>query len=133
SRDRHLMTDHAAAIPEPDEVPLLRLRTAADLLQAVPYLLGYHPTESLVVVMVHGARGRVGATLRCDLPPDEAADAAALAHDVAALASLHVAERTILVVFSERSPTADGLPAWPLIGQVCTLLTRAGVAVVDAL
>jgi hypothetical protein len=83
--------------------------------------------------MVHGAEGRVGATLRCDLPPDGAADAAALAHDIAALASLHLVERSILVVFSERPPTVDGLPAWPVVGRICTMLTRAGVAVVDAL
>jgi hypothetical protein len=127
------MTDHAGVILVPDEAPLLRLRTAADLLEALPYLLGFHPTESLVVVMVHGTQGRVGATLRCDLPPDNAADLAALAHDVAALASLHAAERTILVVVSDRSPTADGLPARPLVGQLCTVLARAGVAVVDAL
>ncbi len=127
------MTPHAATSCEPDEVPLLRLRSLADLIEAIPYLLGFHPTASLVVVMLHGADPRVGATLRYDLPDESAAGAAvAIAQHVAVHASLHVAERAVLVVFGDQSQVADGLPGWPLVNQVRIALTRSGASVVDA-
>ncbi len=48
-----------------DQVSRLRARTPADLLGVVPYLLGFHPTESLVLVLL-GAR-HVVMTARMDL------------------------------------------------------------------
>jgi len=42
------------------------LRTCADLLSSVPYLLGFHPTDSVVVVALRGGRVRFAA--RGDLP-----------------------------------------------------------------
>ncbi|MBT0769231.1 DUF4192 domain-containing protein [Kineosporia sp. J2-2] len=41
----------------------------ADLVAAVWYTLGFRPLNSLVLVAVHGPRGRVGAMLRVDLTP----------------------------------------------------------------
>lgn len=54
-----------------DEAFTLRLRGPADLLVAVPYLLGFHPTDSLVLVGVASGGGgpRIEVTLRVDLPP----------------------------------------------------------------
>lgn len=49
------------------DVPLLRLRTADEILSMVPYMLGFHPTESLVVLVLDGAAVQV--TARIDLPP----------------------------------------------------------------
>jgi hypothetical protein len=46
--------------------PRLRLDSPADLLAAVPYLLGFHPQESLVVV--GGPPGRLTFAGRIDLP-----------------------------------------------------------------
>src|SRR5207244_11973892 len=43
----------------------LRVAGPADLLQAVPYLLGFHPQTSLVIVGLHAARLVV--TVRLDL------------------------------------------------------------------
>jgi hypothetical protein len=48
-------------------VALLRLRTPADVLAAVPYLLGFHPTDSLVVLGLRAAR--LVFSVRGDLPP----------------------------------------------------------------
>jgi hypothetical protein len=46
--------------------PRLRLRTRPDIAAAVPYLLGFHPANSLVVIFI---RDRiVTATGRLDLP-----------------------------------------------------------------
>ena len=55
-----------------DERPRLRLRTVDDALGLIPHLLGFHPQESLVVLVVDG--GQVAVTARIDLqdaaPPD---------------------------------------------------------------
>ena len=55
-----------------DERPRLRLRTVDDALGLIPHLLGFHPEESLVVLVVDG--GQVAVTARIDLrdavPPD---------------------------------------------------------------
>ncbi|GII22161.1 DUF4192 domain-containing protein [Planosporangium mesophilum] len=53
------------------------LHTPTDLLAAVPYLLGFHPADSVVVVGLTGAR--VVFTARADLPPPDAPPDAVLA------------------------------------------------------
>ncbi|MEU5400330.1 DUF4192 family protein [Streptomyces sp. NPDC005963] len=45
------------------------LRSAAELADALPYVLGYHPTDSIVVVALHGSRGRFGARVQLGIPP----------------------------------------------------------------
>jgi hypothetical protein len=55
-----ITSDAAAAAPL-----TLRVRGPADLVQTVPYLLGFHPAHSLVLVGLHG--GRVAVTARLDL------------------------------------------------------------------
>ena len=52
--------------PVPDE-PRLRLREPVDVLAAIPYLVGYHPSESVILL---GMRGKqLTFTARHDLPP----------------------------------------------------------------
>jgi hypothetical protein len=130
SRDRRHMTHHAFASAGPDQTPMLRLHSLTDLLEAIPYLLGFHPTESLVVVMLHGARARVGTTMRYDLPT---VGGSALACDVAAYASLHRADAAVLVVYAKRPHIADGLPEWTVVAQIREELARANVKVADSL
>ncbi|HET8680871.1 MAG TPA: DUF4192 domain-containing protein [Micromonosporaceae bacterium] len=48
--------------------PRLRIRFPADLLAAVPYLVGFHPADSVVVVGVRG--GQLALAVRGDLPPE---------------------------------------------------------------
>ncbi len=46
-----------------------RVRDPGELLAALPYLLGFHPRDSLVVIAFDGPSGRrVGMTQRVDLP-----------------------------------------------------------------
>ena len=56
----------------------LRLSSPADVISAVPYLLGFHPRDSLVLVSLHGGLDRrISLASRIDLPPpDHAYDAA---------------------------------------------------------
>jgi Domain of unknown function (DUF4192) len=61
---RSISTERFRLTP-PD--PPLRLRDSVDLLAAVPFLLGYHPADSIVVVGLHDQMQRM--TVRYDLPP----------------------------------------------------------------
>lgn len=61
--------------PLPDE-PRPRLRRPEDVLAAVPYVLGFHPADSAVVLGIAG--GQLTFAVRADLPPaGEPADALA--------------------------------------------------------
>ncbi|MBB1244751.1 DUF4192 domain-containing protein [Streptomyces durbertensis] len=44
------------------------LRSPAELADALPYLLGYHPDDSVVLVGVHGGSGRFGCRVRLGIP-----------------------------------------------------------------
>jgi Domain of unknown function (DUF4192) len=57
-------------------LPRVRLSSPADILAAVPYLLGFHPERSLVVIGAGGPRDRVKLGFRYDLPDPPAAAAA---------------------------------------------------------
>jgi len=50
----------------------IRIRDTADLLATLPFQLGYHPSESVVAVVVRD--GRMGLVARLDLPPPEHVD-----------------------------------------------------------
>jgi hypothetical protein len=47
---------------------VVRLGSPAEIVDAVPYLVGFRPERSLVVVSLRGPRCRVGLTVRVDLP-----------------------------------------------------------------
>ncbi|MFJ2740132.1 DUF4192 domain-containing protein [Streptomyces sp. NPDC087440] len=55
------------------------LRGPAQLADSLPYLLGFHPSDSVVLVALHGPRGRFGGRLRVGIPksPQEWAPVAA--------------------------------------------------------
>ncbi|WP_066946841.1 DUF4192 domain-containing protein [Streptomyces lushanensis] len=48
--------------------PQITLRSPAELADALPYLLGFHPTDSVVMVALHGDHGRFGGRLRLGIP-----------------------------------------------------------------
>ncbi len=81
----------------------ITLRGPGDVVAALPYQLGYHPTESVVLVAL--AAGRVGLTARCDLPPDHAGVAAV----VRALLEPLLRERpdAVVLVGYERVPESS--------------------------
>ncbi|WP_371526796.1 DUF4192 domain-containing protein [Streptomyces sp. NBC_01283] len=47
------------------------LRTPAELADALPYLLGFRPEESVVLIALHGERGRFGGRVRLGIPGRE--------------------------------------------------------------
>jgi hypothetical protein len=86
--------------------PVVKLRTPAELIQAVPRLLGYPPSDSVVVICLHGKRRRLGLTLRYDL---EIADVAPveLVDEIAARIRHDSATEVFVVVYAEEPPALD--------------------------
>ncbi|MFG3379584.1 DUF4192 domain-containing protein [Streptomyces sp. NPDC047999] len=47
----------------------ITLRSPAELADALPYMMGFHPSDSIVLVTLHGRSGRFGGRLRVGIPP----------------------------------------------------------------
>ncbi|MFJ8751405.1 DUF4192 domain-containing protein [Streptomyces sp. NPDC102441] len=56
----------------PSEAQQVTLRGPAELADALPYLMGFHPDDSVVMVALHGGRGRFGGRLRLGIPHEPA-------------------------------------------------------------
>ena len=102
-------------------IPVIRLGDTGEVAAALPYLLGFRPAESVVLVSLRGPGGsRVGLTVRADLPLPGAA--AALARTLAATVVTDDPGAVLLAVVSDVPdqvllpvvPTgAESLEAWP--------------------
>lgn len=55
-------------LPTDAATPRLKLRDGDDLARAVPHLIGFHPSRSLIAVAVNAATGLLRVTLRVDAP-----------------------------------------------------------------
>jgi hypothetical protein len=106
---------------------LLTVRSPADLLAAVPYLLGFHPSDSLVVV-AHRARRLIFAA-RADLLPAGARPA--LIADVARYVASVVAEQgggaATVIGYGPAEPVEAILP------QIRSALSARGLEIVEVL
>jgi Domain of unknown function (DUF4192) len=69
------------------EVPRIRLSSVAGFLAVVPHLLGFHPSQSMVVVGLDARRGRIVLAFRYDLPdpPDSARSQEIMEHAIGVL------------------------------------------------
>ncbi|MFF4735724.1 DUF4192 domain-containing protein [Streptomyces sp. NPDC001262] len=68
SRPSAASADSSSAPWDPRPEPQITLRSPAELADALPYLMGFHPTDSIVMVALHGDRGRFGGRLRLGIP-----------------------------------------------------------------
>lgn len=113
-----------SASPQPAR---LSLRAPADVIAAIPYLLGYPPEHSLVALAMvgpgGGGREQVGFLSRIDLPA--AAECLAAADLLADTFRTHRVTSVVLAAFG---PVPTGL--WPTI---LTRLRAEGVIVRDAI
>ena len=77
--------------------PPLRISTPAGLLAVIPYVLGFTPTDSLVVIGVGRPADRIQVALRYDLPdpPDAKIAAEIAAHATGVLARQHVTDAVV--------------------------------------
>ena len=109
--------------------PPLRLRDPVDVLAAMPFLLGYHPTDSLVVVGVHRHLHRM--SIRYDLPPLGADVAGVPAPRTSAIRSRCCASRACPPCCWSATASRSG---WPSPCSGCTGPTGAvGCHVLEAL
>ena len=109
-----------------------RLSGSAEVLDAIPYLMGFHPTESLVLVGL--SRGEVAVTARVDLSDVGQLD---LLGDTAAGLRRGGVEQFVLVVFDDRCPAPPGgfveLPWSAEMLAVAQIASRLRIEVVEAL
>lgn len=77
--------------------PVLRLSEPEDLLSAIPYLLKYHPTDSLVFLLLSGRR--LVLTARIGHDPEEELEGAAIGRYLSRLCTDHDADGVILVAY----------------------------------
>lgn len=104
----------------------LSVRSTADLLAAVPYLLGFHPADSVVVIALRG--NRVVFVARGDLPGTEGAPEPGEAADhLAAVVARQGVETTTIIGY--------GVPALvtPMLDAVAGALGRVALPVLDAI
>ncbi|WP_254909768.1 DUF4192 domain-containing protein, partial [Micromonospora sp. NBS 11-29] len=106
------------------ERPRLSVRSPADLVAAVPYLLGFHPADSVVVVAVRGQR--VVFAARGDLP-EPGTDPGPAAGHLAQVVARQDADAATVIGYG---------PAARVTGPVDAVggaLDAAGLIVLDAL
>lgn len=111
----------------------IRITESADLLAAVPHLLGFHPVDSLVVIGLHGQEPMsIGVTLRVDLPPPRHYDI------VTDQLALPLVERgtdsaVLIIVGAQPDATTGGPPCRALMIHLEAAFADAGIAVVHRL
>ncbi|MEP6599536.1 MAG: DUF4192 domain-containing protein [Actinomycetota bacterium] len=110
---------------------IFRVRAPADLIEAVPYLLGFHPRQSLVVVGLDDKR--VVVTARSDLSAIDT-DPSALPATVRAVA--HGGATSVVGVIYEDDDVrhgSDSLPRRAMVAELRELAEKVGADLVDAL
>ncbi|MEV6374232.1 DUF4192 domain-containing protein [Micromonospora musae] len=106
------------------ELPRLAVRSPADLIAAVPYLLGFHPAESVVVVAMRGRR--VVFAARADLP-DPAEDPGAPLRHLAHVVGRQRANAATVVGYGPAHRVT------PAVDATRDALAEAGLVLLDAL
>ncbi len=120
------------------DLPTLRVSGPADLVEAVPFLLGFHPRESLVVIGLCGSK--VVVTARIDLD-DVTGSRSALGDTLRAIVRGGAREVVAIVIDDRAVPPDVGTDAAPgaalpwhaLALETGTEATRAGATASDVL
>ncbi|MEU7796045.1 DUF4192 domain-containing protein [Micromonospora tulbaghiae] len=102
----------------------LSVRSPADMVAAVPYLLGFHPADSVVVVAVRGRR--VVFAARGDLPAP-GADPGPAARHLAHVVARQDADAATVVGYGPAARVTG------IVDAIGDALTATGVVVLDAL
>lgn len=108
--------------------PTMRIRGAADLIAALPYLLGFHPANSLTVTAMRDAR--VTFAMRADLPDAGTPAEVVAAHADQLVTAVTRQEGITGVIIVGYGPAERVTPA---VDAAHRALTAAGIPVRDAL
>jgi Domain of unknown function (DUF4192) len=104
---------------------VVSLRSPADVVGCVPYQVGFHPRESLVVLCLHGPRRRSGLTMRIDLPPPHLDRD--LAVQMAARVAYDGADGAVVVCYTEATDSGGVLPRQRLVDALLERLRARGI------
>lgn len=115
----------------PADKTVVRISTPADILGVLPHRLGFHPSESLVVVCLEGSRRRDRLVMRIDLPDTRHDDA--LAGDMADRVRHVGASNAVLVCYTDAPVDAGGLARASLVDALVERLAAHKIGVVEAL
>jgi hypothetical protein len=132
-------------VPEPPgDADLVVVHSPEDLVAAVPYLVGFPPEQSLVVVAMRrsGRRQRLGMVARFDLPPigprrirgeeGSAGAVRALVRQVVEVLGRDAPDQVVLLVYDDAPCTM--VPVWQrLVTRLETAFHAVDVPVADAM
>ncbi|WP_374945377.1 DUF4192 family protein [Agreia sp.] len=113
---------------------LVKAKRPADFLVALPRILGYTPTNSIVVQTFQNRR--TAASLRVDLPAEsEQAEPRAIADAVIRLISrVPRVDAVLVAVYTDEAWSARDRPPRPvLVEAIVTRMASAGLGIVDAM
>ena len=113
---------------------LVKANSASDFLALVPYLLGFHPQDSIVLVAFSGTRTR--SAMRFDLPQTDAALASKRIATtlIGMLCKLPDVDAVVPIAYTaERFQAVGGIPHRPFMDALVHHAQRAGFRVRDAL
>ncbi|MEN3357185.1 MAG: hypothetical protein V7637_1167 [Mycobacteriales bacterium] len=107
------------------------IRSPADLVGLIPYLLGFHPSESVVVAEFRERRSKLGIVVRADMPANS--DAAQLATGLAARFSGRHADGAAIVVYGSVDGAPDTTRGAELVGMIGAAMQAVGIQLCDAM
>lgn len=119
------------------DIPQIRISDPGDLIDTIPYLLGFHPVESLVVVGFTDPEGagrpqRVQVTMRVDLP-DPAPTAEVFQPLIESLLHAEATSAAVVVLTARTGDPRDDGELQALAAAVSTTLRAAAIDVLDVL
>ncbi|EID55655.1 DUF4192 domain-containing protein [Saccharomonospora xinjiangensis] len=126
------MTPSPTTDSRPANTAKVDLRDPGDLLAATPHLLGFEPSDSVLLVGHRGTEGtRIGNIVRADLPPP--GSETALARQLLGPLARESVAVTVAVVGGLRSAGSAVPPATAVVAAVGEVFGKAGLRVLHAL
>ncbi|WP_393915913.1 DUF4192 domain-containing protein [Halostreptopolyspora alba] len=107
--------------------PTLTISEPRDIVAAIPYLLGYHPSDMLVVLGLCGSSARARLTFRCDLTDETSRHVAEMAARIANTLDAHGCDAALAVAYGPASR------ATPCVDAVRAELAAIGITLREAL
>lgn len=116
--------------PRESEGTVVPVAGLTEMLSVIPYMVGFHPSESMVVVCLHGERQRSGLVLRIDLPAP--GDEARWIDELVARAEHQDADGVLLVCYSDHIEAGGAKPWQTLVDGLRAALERQAIRVAEA-
>jgi hypothetical protein len=113
------------------ERTFVRVGGPADLVAAVPYLVGFEPVRSVVVISLRGSRLRCGLVARVDVPTP--AQVEPWADNLTSFVLRDNPREVVVLVYHDRSWSSSRRPFGPAVDAVERRFAAAGVGMKDAL